>query len=211
LSIPEKFKVIFFDFDGVIVESNNLKKEAFFEVFQTYEDKIELVYEYEKKNGPLSRFQKFQDLKKILNVEESGIENTWANLYSELTLKKVISCDYVNGAIDFLDKASAVYPIHLLSNTPQVDLDIIVKERGLQKYFKTILGSPIVKSEALEQFKNQNNYSRQDVLFVGDNLTDMEAAHASDVQFIGRFSGAAFPDNEIVVKDLHELSEMILD
>ena len=52
-------KAIIFDFDGVIVESINVKKEAFEKLYQKYGD--EIVYKviaHHMANGGMSRFEK---------------------------------------------------------------------------------------------------------------------------------------------------------
>ena len=50
---------IIFDFDGVIVESGDIKTNAFADLYQSYGDPIvKEVVRYHKLNGGLSRYKK---------------------------------------------------------------------------------------------------------------------------------------------------------
>jgi phosphoglycolate phosphatase-like HAD superfamily hydrolase len=203
-------KVIFLDFDGVIVESNKLKKESFLNLFKKYEQKYQEILEYEHRCGPLSRYKKFKDIRTILNIKDETIEKVWSDKYQRDTIENVIKCSYVNGSIAFLDSMkNKKIPIMLLSNTPQNDLDLIVDSRGLNEYFLKSFGSPVVKSQKLKEYKDKFKLDKNELLFVGDNLTDMEAALVADVEFIGRFSGVRFPEGVRVVEDLEQLQTVV--
>ena len=53
-------KVIIFDFDGVLVESVNIKTEAFAEIYRPYGKLIERkVVNHHLANGGVSRYEKF--------------------------------------------------------------------------------------------------------------------------------------------------------
>ena len=61
-------KSIIFDFDGVILNSNNIKAEAFGELYNKYGKKIEnKVVEYHYENLGISRIEK---IKYLLNAEK---------------------------------------------------------------------------------------------------------------------------------------------
>ena len=54
-------KNIIFDFDGVILDSVNIKTEAFYKLFEQYGSKIaNQVVDYHIINGGMSRFKKFE-------------------------------------------------------------------------------------------------------------------------------------------------------
>ena len=54
-------KGIIFDFDGVIVDSVEIKGEAFREIYTTYGKEIsDKVIEHHELNGGVSRFDKFR-------------------------------------------------------------------------------------------------------------------------------------------------------
>ena len=58
-----KYKVVILDCDGVILDSNNLKTEAFKRVLGSKEYDSGLIRKfimYHKKNGGVSRYEKFK-------------------------------------------------------------------------------------------------------------------------------------------------------
>jgi len=55
-------KAIIFDFDGVILESVGVKKEAFRRLFQYYPEKVDEIVNYHMQQGGLSRYRKFQHI-----------------------------------------------------------------------------------------------------------------------------------------------------
>ena len=57
----DTFKIILFDFDGVLAESANVKTEAFAKLFESFgEDIVRKVVKHHVKNGGISRYKKMQ-------------------------------------------------------------------------------------------------------------------------------------------------------
>ena len=75
-----------------------------------------------------------------------------------------------------------------MSATPQLDLDQIIKARGLGVYFKDVYGAPISKIETLKQIMLSENVSVDEILFIGDSPEDQQAAKFLGIRFIGRQS-----------------------
>ena len=98
-----KIKNIFFDFDGVILDSFNCKTEAFASMYRKYGHDIEqAVIRYHLKNGGVSRFKKIKYWhKKYLNIDLDKKELDLVS-YSEsadsykslLKLKKIMRAKY---------------------------------------------------------------------------------------------------------------------
>ena len=56
-----KWDAVFFDFDGVILDSVNVKTKAFAAMFQSYGPEIEnAVVRYHLENGGVDRYEKFK-------------------------------------------------------------------------------------------------------------------------------------------------------
>ena len=63
-------KAIIFDFDGVIIESADIKTEAFRALFENYPEHVEAIAGFHIENGGMSRFDKFRHIyKNIINEE----------------------------------------------------------------------------------------------------------------------------------------------
>ncbi|MCB0408145.1 MAG: HAD family hydrolase, partial [Bdellovibrionales bacterium] len=186
---------IVFDFDGVIVESNQIKNMAFNDIFKDYPEHNEIMA-YHFAHNAVDRYQKFHDIaKNILRIKRDtkGFEEGWANLFRELTRTKIISCPFVEGAKAFLDyikeKKMRAY---LASATPQDELEIILQARGLNSYFEKTFGSPIVKSNVLKQILIEGGYQPEQLLFIGDSREDQKSAMQAGVSFVGRISDFKF-------------------
>ena len=127
-----RLQALFFDFDGVIVDSNSTKTEAFMTLFSDYdEDIVAEIVAYHRLHGGISRVEKIQYahkhlIQKPLTAEELSL---WAARYSKLVVEKVISIDWIAGAKEFLDSHQAALPIFVISGTPEDELKHIVEHR----------------------------------------------------------------------------------
>ena len=71
----EKYSFIIFDYDGVVLDSNKLKSEAFAEALKNEPPDLVLeLVEFHKNNGGISRYEKFlyyfEEIKKTIFSQE---------------------------------------------------------------------------------------------------------------------------------------------
>lgn len=188
-------KTIILDFDGVIVESVDIKTDAFKELFKSYPDKQDEILNYHLANNALSRYIKFEYiyreiLKKKYNEE---VKNKLGREFSNLVFQKVIECPYVTGAKDFLKSFSEKYPLYVASATPQEELNRIILARNLNKYFKKVWGTPPGnKIEFIHNILKKENAKPTEAVYIGDMLKDFEIAKKTGVFFIGRKNKESF-------------------
>ena len=187
-------KTIILDFDGVVIESVDIKTKAFMEMFKDSPQISALFLEYHLKNNGKSRFDKFEWLyKNILKRPLSEDEKTeLGNKFSGLVFEQLIKCPYVEGAMEFLKELHNIYPIYLASVTPQEELRAIIEKRGLNEYFKDVVGTTEKKARLIEQIIKAEKNSPQDVLFVGDTMEDYVASRETGVRFIARLRQERF-------------------
>ena len=211
-----KWKNIIFDFDGVIVNSNEIRIEGFAELFADYpESEVKGLLKYAQENGGISRYTKirffFEEIKKMPISEEDV--NSLAQLYSALVTKKVERASSVLGAVEFFDKFSSFYRLAIVSGSDQLELRGICQERDIAKYFCTILGSPIEKSKNIRALIDAQGWEREDCLYVGDSINDYDAACLNNVSFLGVNSGAFDWAIKSVpsINDLNELEVFLED
>ena len=181
-------KAIIFDFDGVICESIEVKKEAFRKLFLDYPEHLEEIVDYHMANGGLSRYKKFEYiyqkiLKKDLSEEKS---QELGRKFSEYGVEDVIASDFVIGAEEFLKKYSQRLSLFIASGTPEEEMVMIAKSRRLEVFFKGVYGSPKTKSEMVRKILTENHFKNYDVIFVGDAVNDYYGAQDNGVRFIGR-------------------------
>jgi len=211
--LNNKCPLIILDFDGVILESVEVKTEAFRRLFSFAPGHVEEIVNFHRENGGMSRFEKFRYFyRNVLKEPLSDEQYEYlCNRFSELVLDGVLNSPFVPGSIDFLQYFSARTSLFLVSATPFTELDKILTQRDLHHYFKAIYGSPRPKQECIAEILSDTVCPEDDAIFVGDALNDYKAAKTAGVRFIGRVRSGSTnvfiekKDVEIVVSDLEEL------
>ncbi len=116
-------KTIFFDFDGVIVDSTRIKTEAFYELFLEHgEEKAQMAQTYHLQNEGVDRYAKINHIcENILNQpHDQQKEERYAKQFSHLVFEKVLKCGFIPGALEFLNSLyKHKVPCFLLSATPE--------------------------------------------------------------------------------------------
>ena len=194
------------DFDGTLVESNNIKDRAFETIFCEWPEHKGAMMHWHLTNDSIERGEKFRYFVEdvlALPGQKDLIGNLIAR-FRELTKTAIIECPYVKGAYEFLEYIRNRVSVYLVSATPQLDLYQIIKARGLGGYFKDVYGAPISKIETLEQIMLSENVSVNEILFVGDSPEDQQAAKFLGIRFIGRQS-----DRKLDVMDENIFNDFI--
>lgn len=207
-------KAIFFDFDGVVVESAGIKTEAFRKLFSNYHDQVDKIVDYHKANAGVSRYDKFDYIyEKILRQElTKEKKDELGKKFSELVLEEIKTCPFVLGAVDFLEKYSKKLDFFLISATPDEELKYLVKYRKLDDYFKEVHGAPHKKSEIMADVLKNEKLENQETLFIGDTISDYNHSITSGVPFIGRILGQEdnpFPDDVKTVQNFEEFGHLV--
>ena len=181
-------KAFFFDFDGVLVDSVEVKTMAFAKLFERYGSDIEAkVVEYHRKNGGMTRVDKFYHYyREFLGKPLDEVElQQLCNDFSRLVMAEVMSAPEIPGAENFLKKKHNTVKCFVVSATPDEEIKEILKRRGIDIYFHEILGSSCSKSDNVIYLLNKYELAPKRCLFFGDAESDYWAANASGVDFIG--------------------------
>lgn len=207
-------EAIIFDFDGVIVESVNVKTEAFAALYEPYgEDIVQQVVAHHREHGGVSRYEKFRHYHgEFLGIELSEKEvEELAQRFSALAEERVITAPYVPGALDVLERYSSLLPLFVASGTPETELLRIVEKRGLAHFFQGVYGSPARKADIIQWVLDEHGFTAATTLMVGDAMTDYLAAKETGLQFVGRLNDehGGFPDGTVVMTTLLELPAYI--
>lgn len=205
------YQAIFFDFDGVIVESTEIKTQAFRMLYAEHVGALDDIVAYHITNEGISRLEKIRYChEKFLDIRLSEKELAeLASSYSSLVKQAVIECDSVPGALDFLKIHYANIPLFVVSGTPEAELKEIVEARKLSRYFISIHGSPHHKAPIVNEQIQRHGFDSDQCLFVGDAMTDYDAAKKTGLTFIGRVGQGhvnLFPKGTTVIEDLTHLT-----
>lgn len=189
MKISVKYKAFFFDFDGVITDSLDIKTQAFGELFRNYGKAISnKVMRYHKQNGGVSRYEKFKHyysafLEKSINPR---IIRQLDRQFSAIVTKKVVAAKYIKGVLRFIrvlranDKTCFV-----ITATPDKEIKRIIRLKKIGCLFNDIAGSPRKKTVSLKYLLDKHKIKPSAAVYFGDTKSDYESAKKNKVDFVG--------------------------
>ena len=182
------FKAVIFDFDGVLADSVDIKTGAFAKLFESYGPHVvRRVVDYHRQHGGVSRFDKFRYYYKEV-ISEPLPDERFEELcqdFESLVLEGVMAADEIPGALDCLKELAPLCDLFVVSGAPHNEMSDIVKARGLEQFFKGVFGSPVKKAEHVRFILNKYGYKADEVVFLGDAMTDYNAALETGIRFLG--------------------------
>lgn len=179
------YKTLIFDCDGVVLNSNKVKTQAFFNAALPYgEAAAQALADYHVTNGGVSRYLKFATFLHDMLPESTvgpGLNELLA-AYAEEARKGLMACEVAEG-LETLRKNTPEARWLIVSGGDQDELRYIFAHRGLAKFFDGgIFGSPATKDEILARELKYGNILLP-ALFLGDSRYDHQAASAADIDF----------------------------
>ncbi len=209
-------KAIIFDFDGVIVESVEVKTWAFRKLFERYPRHVDKIAAYHMDHGGISRFTKIRYIFKGI-LKKPLSEKFFDQLcrrYSQLVYNRVVASPLVPGAQEFLKKYYKKFPLFVVSGTPRGEMIDIAEAKNLTRYFMGIFGSPETKEYWTRKILDRFKLKPREVLFVGDARSDYQTAKKMKIPFVARIpdgSPGVFGRRKIqhAIKDLYELDAIV--
>ncbi len=207
-------EAVILDFDGVIVESVEIKTNAFAELYRPFGSGIvRQVIDHHQNNGGISRYEKIRYYHhQFLGIELTELELAdWASKFAQHVITQVIEAPYVLGAYEFIIQHYRNYQLFISSGTPEDELKTIIHARQLAPYFDAILGAPDNKFSHLSWILKTYQILPQNIVFVGDATTDRDSAIQHHIHFIARVTdqGSLLSSEPYQIRDLTELSEAI--
>jgi len=216
-TLLNKYNALFFDCDGVILNSNKVKTAAFYKAALPYgSDLAQQLADYHVENGGISRYIKFDIF--LTDMVPKGVSGPTLDellvAYAEEVQQGLLECDIAEGLLELREKtASADW--FVVSGGDQNELREVFEARGLSSLFNGgIYGSPTTKDEILYELMKSNAEGFSGV-FLGDSRYDYLAASKANLDFVfvsgwSEFTDwkAYFDDKDIAcVYALHELTK----
>lgn len=189
MSASFRFEAIVFDFDGVLVESTDVKTRAFAALYAEHGPEVERqVLDYHLAQAGISRYNKFQHYQeRLLGIPYTAEDGErLSKQFSKLVVDAIVRSPYVAGAHEFLEQHVGRVPMFVASGTPDGELHEIVDRRGMSRYFVSVNGTPETKAEILRRLIQVHGFSAPNVLMIGDAMADLEGAETAGTAFLGR-------------------------
>lgn len=184
----KQYKTLVFDCDGVVLDSNQLKTEAYYRVavgFGANHEQARALVDYHVRLGGISRFIKFRYfLDEIMHqpVTEESLAVLLESFAEEIH-RGLLSCEMAPGLME-LREATKDARWMLVSGGDQTELRSLFAERGIDELFDAgIFGSPDNKDIILDREVKNGNLAKP-ALFFGDSRYDHEASTQAGLDFI---------------------------
>jgi len=182
-------KVIVFDFDGTLIDSNQLKYDAYYKLFPLDDFHKRIITEVLGEIFEESRYVILKEIVRRVNsliVNEYELDNrvqVLATEYNDLVVDGAKHCKEKPGAEEALESLSKRYKLYLNSTTPEASLKDIVTYRKWEDYFCDIFGYPNDKASVLFDIIERESINPDELLVVGDGKSDKDSANSVKCNF----------------------------
>ena len=181
----QDYELIIFDCDGVLLNSNTIKSNAFKYACSNFGEFYSNKFvEYHKRNGGVSRYKKFQYfIREILKKDfDQELYEDLLIKYSQYVKRELINCE-VAEKLSELKKITKNSDWMVASGGNQNELREVFKQKEIHSYFEHgIYGSPKTKEQI---FKNKlNKFTKDAVIFIGDSEYDYIVSKKFSIDFI---------------------------
>jgi len=182
----DKYRSIVFDCDGVILNSNKIKSQAFYQsALPLGQEYANIFLKYHTQHGGISRYEKFRYLldEIILDKIDGANIDDLLFRYSELVYDGLLTCDIAEKIYE-LRNSAAGKDWYIVSGGKQDELRRVFLQRGIAGLFNGgIYGSPRTKDEIFN-YLIQSSRLLFPVIFIGDSRYDYEAAKRAGIDFV---------------------------
>lgn len=187
--LSDDYRTIVFDCDGVVLDSNRIKTDAFRSAALPYgEAAAAQLVAFHAANGGISRYVKFTHfLETIVPEFAPGLEgpslDSLLEAYAQIVRTGLMNCALAEG-LDALRASMPGVRWLIVSGGDQNELREIFAARGLAAYFDGgIFGSPDTKDAILGR-ELATGTIRKPALFLGDSRYDFQASRAVGLDFV---------------------------
>ncbi|MBT3144314.1 HAD family hydrolase [Neptunomonas phycophila] len=180
-----EYETLVFDCDGVILNSNKVKVNAFYQAALPYGEKAaNALVDYHVERGGISRYKKFEWFlqEKVKGQAGPNLEEL-LEAYASIVREGLLTCEIAEGLEELREKTKSASWL-IVSGGDQNELRDIFFQRELTRFFDGgIFGSPDTKDFILEREISSGNIKSQS-LFLGDSKYDLDSAKKMRLDFM---------------------------
>lgn len=191
----QRIRRIVFDFDGVLVDSNALKRRAYFDIFTSATPAGD-VAACLAAHFDGDRYDVIECV--VGKLRQRGLEalpvSEYAVAYGKRCDEQMAQRPETAGASHVLQRLATECALFVNSATPEASLHTYIEARGWTPHFRAVLGRPRSKVQNLMVIRSLDEADDSPIVFVGDRQSDLVAARTAGCCFVGMRSD----DNDFV-------------
>jgi phosphoglycolate phosphatase-like HAD superfamily hydrolase len=197
-----------FDFDGVLVDSNAVKREAYVRIFAERGVPRDLVGAVlansadADRHGVIARIVRRAHDAGLMTAPAPDLVPGLVEAYNAICEEHTATCAEVRGVSTVLPRLAGRYALYVASDTPEAPLRRVVERRRWTPYFRDVLGRPRTKAENLASILAREDVAPDAVVMIGDSHRDLAAARQCGCRFVGiRSDGNDFSESALLMLD----------
>jgi phosphoglycolate phosphatase-like HAD superfamily hydrolase len=182
-------RCVVFDFDGTLVDSNHIKRDAFLGIAERYTGGRQIMAGIIDEPGVGTRDTVFRKFVAELGVGPDAQGAVVAELvacYTDRCFNEIGRATEIAGARAMLDRLFADdLRLFISSATPAGPLKDVVEARGLGALMEGVFGAPESKADHVRRIQTTTGLDAREILYVGDSDADRRAAAETKCRFAG--------------------------
>ena len=220
MKFPKKLQCVIFDMDGVIIDSEEIHKKAYYETFKSLGvDVSEELYKTMTGSSTINAFQKLVNYFNLDDIPEELVlqkRKRYVNYFeNDPTLALVHG---VKELIQFLNKQNLT--LVLASSSAMVNINRVFSRFDLNQYFTAkISGADLTASkphpEIFEKAAILGGVSKEQCIVIEDSDNGIKAANDAGIFVVGYenplVSDQTLKDANLIIRDYNILKKHIID
>jgi phosphoglycolate phosphatase len=205
-------KTIFWDFDGVITDSYSF-------VFDFWKNELKKSGQNFTKTDFEATFDGVVHPFKYLETRYGEIAEDIIKKYSQYELDSYAELVPIFPEIEnAIKQISSNHESFVVSANLGEVINQTLEKNNLTNYFNEVFGREIKgsKNEKIEKICQENNYKKEECIFIGDTLSDIKQAKIAGVEQIGvtwgvhSYEKLKTENPTFLVQNIEELSKILL-
>ena len=177
-----------FDFDGTLVQSNQIKIDTYFTITRELAGAEEFLKNLLNSYPGLDRYGVTRRIAENFfpRQDQAQVSEELARHYTKVCDRLIATAPEVRGATAILQRLhQSKVALFVSSATPQTLISDLVQSRDWGGYFQRCYGSPNTKISHLQEIPRLMSCKKDQMLMIGDSSVDYSAARSFGCRFMG--------------------------